>query len=143
MDAVVKTLSPRPASSRLPDVATKPTREEAEAAVRTLIALGRRRPGSRGPPDTPKRVVKAYEELFRGYGDDAQEVLAKVFEDVGGYDDMVVVRDIPFHSHCEHHMVPFVGSATSATTRPKAWSACPSSPAWSTSSPAACRRRRP
>jgi GTP cyclohydrolase I len=112
MDAVVKTLSPRPALKPAADVATKPSREEAEAAVRTLIRWAGDDPSREGLRDTPKRVVKAYEELYSGYGVDAQEVLAKVFEEVGGYDDMVVVRDIPFHSHCEHHMVPFVGRAS-------------------------------
>jgi GTP cyclohydrolase IA len=112
MDAVVKTLSQRPALKPAADVATKPSREEAEAAVRTLIRWAGDDPSREGLRDTPKRVVKAYEELYSGYGVDAQEVLAKVFEEVGGYDDMVVVRDIPFHSHCEHHMVPFVGRAS-------------------------------
>jgi GTP cyclohydrolase I len=89
----------------------RPSREEAMAAVRTLIRWAGDDPDREGLLDTPKRVVKAYEELFRGYREDASEVLAKVFEEVDGYDDMVLVRDIPFHSHCEHHMVPFVGKA--------------------------------
>src|SRR5690242_21666263 len=87
-------------------VEPRPSREQAEAAVRTLIAWAGDDPAREGLLDTPKRVVKAYEELFRGYGQDAGEVLSRVFEEVGGYDDMVLVRDIPFHSHCEHHMVP-------------------------------------
>jgi GTP cyclohydrolase I len=61
--------------------------------------------------DTPKRVAKAYLELFGGYDLDAEDVLGRTFEEVGGYDDMVLVRDIPFHSHCEHHMVPIIGKA--------------------------------
>jgi len=69
------------------------------------------RPEREGLLDTPKRVAKAYRELFAGYEEDAGDVLAKVFEDVEGYGDMVLVRDIPFHSHCEHHMVPFHGKA--------------------------------
>ncbi|PSC04397.1 GTP cyclohydrolase I FolE [Alsobacter soli] len=110
MDAVVKSFSPRTAL-KPSESAPRPTREEAEAAVRTLIRWAGDDPAREGLLDTPKRVVKAYEELFRGYREDAQDIMSKVFEEVGGYDDMVVVRDIPFHSHCEHHMVPFVGAA--------------------------------
>jgi GTP cyclohydrolase I len=89
----------------------RPTREEAEAAVRTLIAWAGDDPNREGLLDTPKRVAKAYRELFRGYDEDDAAILDRVFEEVGGYDDIVLVRDIPFHSHCEHHMVPFVGKA--------------------------------
>ena len=112
MDAVVKTLKPiasRPLQGLEP--INRPTREEAEAAVRVLLRWAGDDPAREGLVDTPKRVVKAYEELFRGYKQDAAEVLSTVFEDVEGYDDMVLVRDIPFASHCEHHMVPFVGKA--------------------------------
>jgi GTP cyclohydrolase I len=115
MDAVVKTLSPTPAHKANPAVvlgnATRPTREEAEAAVRVLLRWAGDDPEREGLHDTPKRVVKAYEELFRGYSQDPAAVLSTIFEDVEGYDDMVLVRDIPFASHCEHHMVPFVGKA--------------------------------
>jgi GTP cyclohydrolase I len=76
-----------------------------------LIAWAGDDPSREGLIDTPKRVVKAYEEFFEGYAQDGQAVLNKVFEEVAGYDDMVLVRDIPFSSHCEHHMVPFVGTA--------------------------------
>lgn len=93
------------------DPETKPSREEAEAAVRTLIRWAGDDPEREGLLDTPKRVVKAYEQLFRGYSENEAEVLAKVFEEVEGYGDIVLVREIPFHSHCEHHMVPFVGKA--------------------------------
>ncbi|MBT9290441.1 GTP cyclohydrolase I FolE [Prosthecodimorpha staleyi] len=93
------------------DQAGRPSRAEAEAAVRTLIRWAGDDPEREGLLDTPKRVVKAYEELFSGYRADEAEVLAKVFEEVEGYGDIVLVRDIPFHSHCEHHMVPFVGKA--------------------------------
>jgi len=89
----------------------RPSREQAEAAVRTLIAWAGDDPAREGLIDTPRRVVKAYGELFSGYGRSSSEHLSKVFEDVAGYDDMVVLRDIPYHSHCEHHMVPFVGKA--------------------------------
>jgi GTP cyclohydrolase I len=93
------------------DLRVKPSREEAEAAVRTLIAWAGDDPAREGLIDTPRRVVKAYDELFSGYGEDPGIALAKVFSQVDGYADMVVVRDIPFFSHCEHHMVPFFGKA--------------------------------
>ena len=89
----------------------RPTREAAEAAVRTLIAWTGDDPLREGLLDTPKRVVKAYEELYGGYDDDPVEVLSRTFEDVGGYDDIVLLRDVSFASHCEHHMVPFIGKA--------------------------------
>ena len=94
-----------------PVARTRPTREEAEAAVRTLIAWAGDNPAREGLADTPRRVVKAYEELFAGYSQDPGLALSRVFEDVEGYADIVVVRDIPFFSHCEHHMVPFFGKA--------------------------------
>lgn len=89
----------------------RPTREEAEAAVRTLIAWAGDDPTREGVLETPARVAKAYGEFFAGYDQDPAEILSKTFKEVGGYDDIVLVRDIPFHSHCEHHMVPFVGKA--------------------------------
>lgn len=107
MDAVVKTLTSSPAREPV----HKPSREEAEAAVRTLLAWAGDDPAREGLLETPARVVKAYEELFSGYRMDAAETLSKVFKEVEGYDDLVLVKDIPFHSHCEHHMVPFFGHA--------------------------------
>lgn len=89
----------------------RPTREEAEAAVRTLIAWTGDNPAREGVRDTPARVVRAYEELYSGYRLDPGAVLTTTFKEVGGYQDMVLVRDIPFYSHCEHHMVPFMGQA--------------------------------
>ena len=89
----------------------RPTREEAEAAVRTLIAWAGDDPEREGLRDTPRRVARAYEEFFAGYGEDPAAALERTFDEVGGYDDLVLLRDIPFHSHCEHHMVPFVGRA--------------------------------
>jgi GTP cyclohydrolase IA len=89
----------------------RPSREEAEAAVRTLIAWAGDNPAREGMSDTPRRVAKAYEELFSGYGEDPGAALARVFSQVGGYADIVIVRDIPFFSHCEHHMAPFYGKA--------------------------------
>lgn len=89
----------------------RPTREEAEAAVRTLLAWAGDDPSREGLLETPARVAKAYGEFFAGYDMDAGAILSKTFKEVGGYDDIVLVRDIPFSSHCEHHMVPFVGKA--------------------------------
>lgn len=87
----------------------KPTRAEAEDAVRTLIRWAGDNPSREGLLDTPKRVVKAYEEFFQGYEIDPAEVLNRTFKEVEGYDEMIVLRDITFESHCEHHMVPFTG----------------------------------
>ena len=92
-------------------VPNRPTREEAEAAVRTLIAWAGDNPDREGLRNTPRRVVNAYGELYSGYDHDPAEVLTTTFKEVGGYQDMVLVRDVPFYSHCEHHMVPFMGKA--------------------------------
>ncbi len=89
----------------------KPSRAEAEEAVRTLIAWAGDDPAREGLLDTPRRVVKAYEELFAGYGENARHALSRVFAEVEGYEDIVLVRDIPFVSHCEHHIAPFFGKA--------------------------------
>ena len=89
----------------------RPTREEAEAAVRTLIAWAGDDPTREGLLETPGRVTRAFGEFFAGYEQDAKAILSKTFKEVGGYDDIVLVKDIPFSSHCEHHMVPFVGRA--------------------------------
>ncbi|KKB12031.1 GTP cyclohydrolase [Devosia geojensis] len=89
----------------------RPSLKEVEEAVRTLIAWAGDDPEREGLRDTPMRVAKAYRELFSGYEQEPGEVLERTFKEVGGYDDIVLVRDIPFHSHCEHHMVPFVGKA--------------------------------
>jgi len=87
----------------------KISREEAEEAVRTLIKWAGDNPKREGLLDTPKRVVKAYEEFFIGYKESAEEYLSKTFEDVNGYEDIVMLKDITFNSHCEHHMVPIIG----------------------------------
>jgi GTP cyclohydrolase I len=91
--------------------AATPSREEAEAAVRTLIRWAGDDPTREGLHDTPKRVAKAFKELYSGYDEDPDQILNKIFREVEGYDDIVLVRDIPFYSHCEHHMVPFFGVA--------------------------------
>ncbi|MFC5391708.1 GTP cyclohydrolase I FolE [Bosea vestrisii] len=111
MDNVVKSLSVERARSPSADkfIVKQPTQVEAEEAVRTLIRWAGDDPSREGLLDTPQRVAKAYREFYKGYGEDAQDALERVFEEVEGYKDMVLVRDIPFYSHCEHHMVPFVG----------------------------------
>lgn len=89
----------------------RPSREEAEAAVRTLLRWAGENPDREGLVDTPKRVVKAYEEMFSGYSLSPEQILGTVFDEVSGYNEPVLVRDITFYSHCEHHMVPIIGKA--------------------------------
>jgi GTP cyclohydrolase I len=89
----------------------RPTREEAERAVRTLLLWAGDDPQREGLQDTPARVARAYEEFFTGYATDPVELLARSFEETDGYDEMVVLRDIRLESHCEHHMVPIIGRA--------------------------------
>ena len=93
------------------DRIARPSREQALEAVRTLIAWAGDDPARAGLIDTPKRVVDAYSEWFDGYDADAAKELSRTFEDVQGYDDMVLLRDIEVESHCEHHMAPFLGKA--------------------------------
>ena len=85
------------------------TREQAEAAVRILIEWIGENPDREGLPGTPGRVARAYQELFSGYGENPKEILRRTFEEVDGYDEMVVLRDIRFESHCEHHILPIIG----------------------------------
>jgi GTP cyclohydrolase I len=118
MDAVVKPRR-KPAVPDLmavdhtgaPPSAPKPTREDALAAVRILIAYAGDNPDREGLLETPRRVVDAYDEIYRGYGESPAEVLDRTFGEIAAYDDFVLVRDIDFSSHCEHHMMPFVGKA--------------------------------
>ncbi|WP_328729168.1 GTP cyclohydrolase I FolE [Falsiroseomonas algicola] len=102
-----------PASIAAPQASTlqRPTREEAEAAVRTLLLWAGDDPNREGLVDTPARVARAYEEFFGGYATDPVELLARSFEETDGYDEMVVLRDIRLESHCEHHLVPIIGRA--------------------------------
>jgi GTP cyclohydrolase I len=93
------------------DEVVRPSREQALEAVRTLLAWAGDNPDRPGLIDTPKRVVDAYGEWFDGYDADAAKELSRTFEDVQGYDDMVLLRDIEVESHCEHHMAPFLGKA--------------------------------
>jgi len=89
----------------------KVSRFEAEEAVRTLLLWAGEDPEREGLRDTPKRLVNAYQDWFAGYADDPAEYLRRTFEEVGGYDEMIVLRDISFESHCEHHMAPIIGRA--------------------------------
>jgi GTP cyclohydrolase I len=97
-----------PCTKTAPD---RPSREEAEAAVRTLLRWAGDDPTREGLVDTPKRVAKAFEDWFSGYDQDPQAYLARTFEEVAGYDDMVILKDIRFESHCEHHLAPIIGRA--------------------------------
>ena len=109
MDAAVK----KPGLVGANDTAARPrpSREHALEAVRTLIAWAGDDPDRAGVTDTPQRVVDAYGEWFEGYDVDVSDVLSRTFEDVEGYDDIVMLRDIEVESHCEHHMAPFLGKA--------------------------------
>lgn len=109
MDAVAR----KPVDLALPGapLPARPTREEAEQAVRTLIAWAGDDPTRDGLRDTPRRVAKVFEEFYAGYRESATAALERTFEDLGDYDDLVILRDIPFTSHCEHHMVPILGTA--------------------------------
>ena len=115
MDAILKSFPKPPLSEHVhaaPQPAKpRPSREQAEAAVRTLIAYAGDDPDREGLLETPGRVIGAYEELFRGYRECPLEVLDRMFSETGGYDDLVLMRDVPFFSHCEHHMAPFLGKA--------------------------------
>ena len=107
MDTSVKT-KPRALGAPKPRI-LRPTRAEAEEAIRTLIRWAGDDPAREGLRDTPERVVRAYEEWFAGYDDDPLELLERTFEEVGGYDEIVLLRDIRFVSHCEHHLAPIIG----------------------------------
>ena len=98
---------------RLPKekAAARPSREEAEEAVRTLMRWAGDDPAREGLVDTPARVARAYEDWFQGYTEDPVEYLKRTFEEVDGYDEMIVLRDIRFESHCEHHLAPIIGKA--------------------------------
>ena len=89
----------------------RPGAAEAEAAVRTLLRWAGDDPDREGLRDTPSRVARAYADWFSGYADDPEEYLARTFEEVAGYDELIVLRDIEFESHCEHHMAPIIGRA--------------------------------
>lgn len=109
MDEIVTRRAPAPAKRRAPLI--KPSRAEAESAVRTLIGWAGDDPDREGLQDTPRRVADAFEEYFAGYRLDPADVLSKTFDEIGGYDDLVMLRDIRVESHCEHHLAPFLGVA--------------------------------
>jgi GTP cyclohydrolase I len=92
-------------------IVNRPTREQAEDAIRTLLRWAGDDPDREGLQDTPSRVVRSYEEFFKGYEADPVEILERTFEETDGYDEMVLLRDIRFESHCEHHMAPIIGKA--------------------------------
>ena len=97
----------RPSPER--PIVVRPSRAEAEEAVRTLIRWSGDNPAREGLVATPERVVRAYEEWFAGYGEDPEDLLQRTFDESGGYDEIVLLRDIRFESHCEHHMAPIIG----------------------------------
>ena len=120
MDAVIKPW-PKPSTEKstlsehvraAPEpVVPRPSGEDALSAVRTLIAYAGDNPDREGLLDTPRRVIDAYDELYAGYRECPVDVLERTFSEIGKYDDFVLVRDIAFNSHCEHHMMPFMGKA--------------------------------
>lgn len=109
MDEIVTKRAPASAKRQAP--LRRPSRAEAESAVRTLIGWAGDDPDREGLQDTPRRVADAFEEYFAGYRLDPADVLSKTFDETGGYDDLVMLRDIRVESHCEHHLAPFLGVA--------------------------------
>ncbi len=100
-----------PGSDKTNDSSQKPARAEAEAAVKTLLRWIGEDPSRDGLHETPARVTKAFEEYFQGYAQDPEAMLRKTFEEIDGYDEMIVLRNVRFESHCEHHMAPIIGHA--------------------------------
>lgn len=111
MTELKKVKTPGGATGSETGAVERPSREEAEEAVRTLIRWAGDDPTREGLLGTPNRVIRAYDEFFSGYGEDPAEILGRTFDETGGYDEMVVLRNIEFFSHCEHHIVPIVGKA--------------------------------
>ena len=99
------------ATKKISTSKNKPTREEAKQAVKTMLAWAGDNPDREGLLETPERVVSAYEEFFAGYDMNPDHILSKTFEEVAGYDEMVIIKDVRLESHCEHHMVPILGKA--------------------------------
>jgi GTP cyclohydrolase I len=104
-------MSPEEKLSLVENNDLKPSREEAEDAIRTLLRWAGDDPNREGLLDTPARVVRSYEEFFAGYEADPEDLLKRTFEEIDGYDEMVLLKDISFESHCEHHMAPIIGKA--------------------------------
>ncbi len=112
MDAIAKKLlKEKPDTQGSESKVIRPSRDEAEEAVRTLIRWAGDDPERNGLLDTPKRVVNAYNDFFKGYEQDPVQALSRTFDEDSGYDDIVMLRDIDINSHCEHHMIPFLGKA--------------------------------
>ncbi len=111
MNAIAYDTISREENEETKRVSSAPTRAEAEAAVRTLIQWAGDDPTREGLLDTPKRVTKAFEEWFSGYDDDPEDILARTFEEVEGYDDIVLLKNVRLESYCEHHMAPIIGTA--------------------------------
>ena len=121
----------------------RPSRGEAEAAVRTLLRWAGDDPDREGLKDTPKRVARAYQDWFRGYNEDPMEYMRRTFEEVDGYDEMIVLRDISFESHCKHHWRRLSARPMWDTCREiRSWASA-SWPGWWKRLPAAFRYRRP
>ncbi len=133
MDALIETAR---------KVRARPTRAQAEEAVRTLLAWTGDNPDREGLVGTPDRVVRAYEEFFEGYQDDPVALLERTFEETGNYNEMVVLRDIRLESHCEHHIIPLIGKAHVAYLPTGGWLASASWRVSWTSSPIAFRFRK-
>ena len=110
-DIDANTEEPSMSDNRTSAASVKPSRDEAEAAVRTLISFIGENADREGLIDTPSRVVRAWEDFFVGYKDDPIDILGRTFEEVDGYDEIVLIRDIRIESHCEHHIVPIIGKA--------------------------------
>ena len=134
----MKTFAPG-ADAALPD---RPSESEAEAAVRTLLRWAGDDPDREGLRDTPGRVVRAYREWFRGYEEDPEDMLARTFEEVEGYDEMVMLRDIRFESFASIIWRRSSGGPMSAISPPTGWSVSPSWRGWSMPMPSGCRCRR-
>jgi GTP cyclohydrolase I len=110
MDAVANKPMPFASHADKP-TADRPSQAEVEAAVRVLLQWTGDDPDRQGLVDTPRRVARAYREMFSGYDENPAEELGRTFDEIAGYDDLVLLKDIHFHSHCEHHMVPIIGRA--------------------------------
>src|SRR5436305_5978895 len=109
MSELPKSLPPSFCTSRPQPKEPRPSRAEAERAIRTLIRWAGDDPDREGLLDTPARVARAYEDWFSGYAEDPEEYLSRTFEEVAGYDEMITLKDIRFESHCEHHLAPIIG----------------------------------
>jgi GTP cyclohydrolase I len=109
MDTIIAPSPSRAVGGEVPS--DKPSRHEAENAVRTLLRWAGENPNRQGLIDTPSRVVRSYEEFYAGYNFDPKKILSRTFDETHGYDEMVLMRDIRFESHCEHHMAPITGVA--------------------------------